>query len=515
MLVLNHVHVAVSQQLPIDTHTLLQHHREHVRPVERDPGGPHDRPAVLVDFRLRSGDCQAGAVGDGQGHFFVLLLLCGKLRAPAPRARSAVVPFCLSLRRLCCHLRRHDFQASADTGRHLLRQLQGQGPACDLLPGLRRHGVLLRCLRHGLPVLDDLPGEGAYPAAVGTDRHPPRLVVLQVLQLDVVDPHIAVDPAPVVFGVADVHRHSVVRRVFIAGAPHLGLLLALVFHIHAVPAPDALLRGGLADDEPVHVLDAGVDAGLRGELLRMQHRHFLFAYRVVGPLPVVPGHQEAYAALDGDRPLRLVVDGLEGQAVQLAAQPVLDLVCQPLVLLPPRRHFGGGDGRRHLAFDVLEDDVPHVRRVLRAPVRLRVALHQRPQLPVSVVQVLPPVHALHLRLPGCVAVRQPLLPNIQFCRPDCRFSRFHRVLLSPRGTPEFQQELPPLGVRPVEVVPHSVLTNFAPLGPAGRRDLATLRCSSFPHRAGRGGGPTDMWAHLLGVPHSFSRSSRPWGSARL
>ncbi|CAN3996838.1 ABC-2 family transporter protein, partial [Dysosmobacter welbionis] len=276
------------------------------------------------------------------------------------------------------------------------------------------------------------------------------------------DPHIAVDPALVVFGVADVHRHSVVRRVFIAGAPHLGLLLALVFHIHAVPAPDALLRGGLADDEPVHVLDAGVDAGLRGELLRMQHRHFLFAYRVVGPLPVVPGHQEAYAALDGDRPLRLVVDGLEGQAVQLAAQPVLDLVCQPLVLLPPRRHFGGGDGRRHLAFDVLEDDVPHVRRVLRAPVRLRVALHQRPQLPVSVVQVLPPVHALHLRLPGCVAVRQPLLPNIQFCRPDCRFSRFHRVLLSPRGTPEFQQVLPPLGVRPVEVVPHILRPHGSP-----------------------------------------------------
>ncbi|CAN4008751.1 DUF4252 domain-containing protein, partial [Dysosmobacter welbionis] len=287
------------------------------------------------------------------------------------------------------HLRRHGFQASADTGRHLLRQLQGQGPARDLLPGLR-------CLRHGLPVLDDLPGEGAYPAAVGTDRHTPRLVVLQVLQLDVVDPHIAVDPALVVFGVADVHRHSVVRRVFIAGAPHLGLLLALVFHIHAVPAPDALLRGGLADDEPIHVLDAGVDAGLRGELLRMQHRHFLFAYRVVGPLPVVPGHQEAYAALDGDCPLRLVVDGLEGQAVQLAAQPVLDLVCQPLVLLPPRRHLGGGNGGGNLTLNVLKDDIPDMGSLLPL-----IPLCQGAELPVPAVQVLPPVHALHLRLPGC------------------------------------------------------------------------------------------------------------------
>ena len=265
---------------------------------------------------------------------------------------------------------------------------------------------------------------------MGTDRHTPRLVVLQVLQLDVVDPHIAVDPALVVFGVADVHRHSVVRRVFIAGAPHLGLLLALVFHIHAVPAPDALLRGGLADDEPIHVLDAGVDAGLRGELLRMQHRHFLFAYRVVGPLPVVPGHQEAYAALDGDCPLRLVVDGLEGQAVQLAAQPVLDLVCQPLVLLPPRRHLGGGNGGGNLTLNVLKDDIPDMGSLLPL-----IPLCQGAELPVPAVQVLPPVHALHLRLPGCVAVRQPPLPNIQFCRPDCRFSRFHRALLSPRGAP--------------------------------------------------------------------------------
>ena len=186
LLVLDHVHVTVSQQLAIDAHALLQYHREHVRPVEGNFGRPHDRPAILVNLRLRSRNHQTGAVGDGQGHLFVFLLFGGPVRAPAPRAGSlAVVPKPLIFRLRGRSFRCQGLQPSAETGRHILCQLHGQGPARDLLPGLRCHdvllrfhGVLLRCLHHGLPVLDDLPGEGAHPAAMGTDRHPPRLVVL-------------------------------------------------------------------------------------------------------------------------------------------------------------------------------------------------------------------------------------------------------------------------------------------------------------------------------------------------
>lgn len=90
----------------------------------------------------------------------------------------------------------------------------------------------------------------------------------------------------------------------------------------------------------------------------------------MGPLPVVPGHQEAYAALDGDCPLRLVVDGLEGQAVQLAAQPVLDLICQPLVLF--RRGVTlGGNGGGNLTLNVLFKDEAWIREPALIPFIVR------------------------------------------------------------------------------------------------------------------------------------------------
>ena len=100
LLVLDHVHVGVSQQLPIHAHTLLQDHGEHVGTIEGDLGRHHGRQAVLSDLRVFSRDLEAGGGDDGQDYLLKVLFFRGPFRAPAPGARPAVVPLRLVLRRL-------------------------------------------------------------------------------------------------------------------------------------------------------------------------------------------------------------------------------------------------------------------------------------------------------------------------------------------------------------------------------------------------------------------------------
>ena len=143
----------------------------------------------------------------------------------------------------------------------------------------------------------------------------------------------------------------------------------------------------------------------------MQQRHRDLAHGGVCALRVVPLHEKARAALDGHRALGHVVDRLKGQAVQLIAQEVLDDVGEPLVLLPPRRHLRLRDGRGDLTFDVLEDYVAHMARLLRLSVALRVALDKRRERPVAVVALLALVHVGYFTFPLVVALLQSLLPE--------------------------------------------------------------------------------------------------------
>ena len=354
-------------------------------------------------------DLNAGGSLDGQHDLFVLLLLVLEILAAAPGAGAAVV----LLLRSCARIH-------ADAGNNILAQhglichLMGQLVASHIPLHLFRRDLARHLGAHGLDVVvDHLPRQRAYPAALTADRLAPGLVVLQILQLNVIDPDVLVDAALLAQLEADVHGHGIFGGMFAAGAADLRLCLWLVVDGHTVPAADRLLGGGHLHDEPVHVRNAGIDAGLRCELLRMYGADVSFAHGGMGPLGVVPLHQEAHAALHGHRAFCHVVHGLEGLAVQLVADKMLDQVSQLLVLLPPGCDLGLRDGGADLALDVLEDDVPDVARPFSGAVGFGVAGYQGAQLAVAVVQSLPVVHLVPLRGPVVVAVSQALLPQIQ------------------------------------------------------------------------------------------------------
>ena len=438
LLVADHIHVAIAQQLAVDAHAALEDDGVEVRLVERNERRLHARLAGLADAWVHPGDLQAGARRDGHHDLLELLLLARKLFAAAPGAGAAVVALRLRrFARLHFHVRHDALCRHAVHGRvrHLLRQdLPRQLPAGDILrnesagKAARRIGeeVALRVL---LAVPDDLAGQRTHAAALLANRLAPRLVILQVLQLHVVHPGIAVDAAAVVDLEADVLRQRVLRHILGAGGAHVRLALRFLPDVDVVLALDGLLRGWDLDDEPVHVRNGRVDARLRAELFGVDHVDRDLAHSVMRALGIVPLDQEAHAALNGHRALRHVVHGLEREAVQLVPEEVLDDVRQMLVLLPPRRHLrlrdGGGDLRLH----VLENDVADVAGPLLFTVPFCVAHDQGLERVVSVIQSLPFVHLLDFGLERAGAVGQALLPGLQL-RAFCRFFLLHHVSVS-------------------------------------------------------------------------------------
>ena len=234
----------------------------------------------------------------------------------------------------------------------------------------------------------------------------PGLVVLQRLQHHIVDPGELVDGAAVAALVADVHGHSIVAAVFAAGASQLRLRLTLGINALAVPAPHRRLGTGLFQDEPVHIVHAGVNSRLRAELLGVDHTH----RQIAVAHGTVPFHQEAHAALDGHGALGHIVHLLKGQPVQLVAQEMLNDLGQALILLPLGGNFRLWDGGADLGLHILKNDVSHMAGLLLLAL---VAIHQRLQVPVSLVQPLPVIHPSGLIAVGRITGPQPILPYPQ------------------------------------------------------------------------------------------------------
>ena len=142
-----------------------------------------------------------------------------------------------------------------------------------------------------------------------------------------------------------------------------------------------------------------------------------------------PLHQKAGPALDGHGPLAQIVDRLHRETVQLIAEKVLNGLREMLVLLPPRRDLGLGDGGGDLTFDVFKHDVSDVAGALRPSVPPVVPGHQRAQRPVSGIQPLPFVHLPLLPGEGRAALREPSLPQFQFLsiHPVLPLSRYRGV----------------------------------------------------------------------------------------
>ena len=217
-------------------------------------------------------------------------------------------------------------------------------------------GQLKGLLRAALPPLS--PADGADPvlhhgAALHTPAQHMGLVAGQVLEQGVAHPSDAPNLASFVAVVARHEAHKLLLGLF--GASGAGVLFALVAHVHAEQAADALLCLGLLQDDVIHVLKAG-HAGLRQNLAGVAQAH---AELPVAAAVAAPFDMEKVSPLDGGGALVEVVELLEGQPVELGAQDVLHQCGQGLVLLAARRHLGLGDGGVDQALHTLGHDVAH------------------------------------------------------------------------------------------------------------------------------------------------------------
>ena len=404
LLVGDHVHIRVAQQLAVHGHAALQDDGEHPRLVEGDEGGAHYRVALLVQIGGGTGDGQPLPGGDGQQHLLILLHLIFKLLTAAPGASAPLVlPGGLALVRL----HGQAVQAAAP-GHGLLGQ--GLGQHLPRLLAQQLPLLLVGCLDR---LLDELSRQGPHPAALAAHGLTPGLVVLQVLQRGVVDPAVPIHAPRRVLLIAHIPGEGVLHGAHAVYPPHLRLGLPVLLHPDAVLPEDGVPGGGDFHNHPVHVLNGGEYPGLGGQLLGVEHTHHLGAHGVVGALPVVPLHQVGHAPLDGDGTFGQVVELGKGKPLQFIAQEVLQQLGQPLVLSAAGGDLGLGNGAGHLGLHVFKDDVAHMAGVAHAPVPSRISGHQGPQLMVSVVDALPLVHAGVLGGVGGIAQGQPLLPQLQ------------------------------------------------------------------------------------------------------
>ena len=363
------VDVAVAEKLPVDAHVFLEYHGVDVGFVVRYPRRhklhAHDGQAELVHLTrqrrdgLRAGDKPAVAQG------YRLPYLLKLLRALHPLCRAAVGADLPAHRAGVLGHVRPELAFEPAHGRSLaLRPVRRQHRRVRRLDELVGLGLrLLLALVLLERVLAGSVVHGLKRAAGRAAPEPPRLIVLEVLELHVADPGVEAYPARVVAVIGYVLRHQAGGGVGLAAALNLRLLLALVGHVHAIAPVDVLLGLRHFEDDVIHVLDARIHAVLRHELFGVDGAHGQLANGVVGALSVVPFHEVRAAALDGHRPLHEVVYLLKRQAVELVSQHVLDDFCKAFVLGPYGGDLGRGDGAVDLALDELGADVAHVRRL--------------------------------------------------------------------------------------------------------------------------------------------------------
>ena len=384
LLIGNHIHIGVAQQLPVYRHTALQYNGVNIGLVERHLGRCPRRLSVGVDLEITAGDFPTHGGTDGSEHLFQFLRLADK-GCTAAEGTGILV--------------------NGGRLRHFMGQHEG-----------RVHSVLQkfhRC-RHGLfRRLTLLPSGRTHLAAAGAYGLPPRLVILQILQLHRIDPAVPIDAAVGIALEAHILGHCIVAVIFAAGAADFGVAFAFLRHILAVPGFHRGFGGGNLHNEPIHVLHIGVNTGLRHQLLRVQHGQHKFACMVKEPLPAVPIAQIAHATLNQGGAVSHVIDGLNGQAVQLVAKKMLDDVCQHLVLLPPGRDLRLRDDGADLTFNVFEGDVAHMAGFQQFPVFAGVTGDKGCQRVVTGIHRLPVIHFFHFRRKGDLTFRQPLTPFFQ------------------------------------------------------------------------------------------------------
>ena len=161
-------------------------------------------------------------------------------------------------------------------------------------------------------------------AADGAALQPPRLIVFEILQLQVVDPGVKPDAAVTVLIIRDVLRHQILcGRRLVAGLK-LRLRFALFVYVNAVPLLDVGFGLRQLEDDVIHILDAGEYAVLRHDFARVEQRYRQLSDGAVGAARVVPFYEPECASLERDGPLGLVVELLERHPVKLVAEHVLD-----------------------------------------------------------------------------------------------------------------------------------------------------------------------------------------------
>ena len=241
---------------------------------------------------------------------------------------------------------------------------------------------------------------------------------------------------------------------------------------------------GLPDDDPVHVLNAGVDPRLRRQLLRVEQGHVQLAHGVVGPLPVVPRRPRTRRRPGWER------SAPPGRSwFQMAVGPARSAgnarSCSPEPRLPAAAASPWGRGsRRDTWLSMFSNTTFRTWGVFSCPPS------------------------------ACVS---PVTSGRIFRSPLYRCSRwsirsvsgFHATSLSASRCCQMSA-LPALRSSFFPAYrPHNLHISR----PAARGRALSFRCSSSPHCAGQRG---PRYAPIsFGVPQSFSRRSRASGPARL